>query len=672
MNHSNEIPKTLTERVWHAVLGDPRDPHDPSLMHKMSLAVFLAWVGLGVDGMTSSAYGPEEAFRGLGTHTYLAIFVALATAITVFVISFAYSRLIEHFPHGGGGYVVATQILGKPAGVVSGSALLVDYVFTITVSIASGGDAVFSLLPISWQPYKLIAEYAAVILLVGMNLRGIKESVGIVVPFFLLFLVTHAVLIIGGFVTHIGDVSTVVHQTAQDFRTGVAQVGVWGLFLIFLRGYSMGAGTYTGIEAVSNSVGTLREPKVLTGKRTMALLAFSLAVLAFGLLSLYMLFGVRPEEGRTLNTVLATAFAGQWQIGPFEVGKWFVWATIFSESILLVFAAQTGFIAGPQVMANMAVDLWFPKRFANLSDRFSMQNGVILMGLTAIVALALTRGRIGILVVLYSINVFVTFSLSQAAMAWFWIRSRHDHPTKWRRNLSVHVVGFILCFSILWVMILEKFFHGAWATILVTGALIAACVAIRKHYRTVGKRIAGSTREFREDAEIQTWFDRARTNPLPSFDPLKPTAAILVGGYNQLGIRNLFGILKRFPHTFSNVVFMSVGVIDSEFLKRGHAELVEQRTKENLDKYVDLAARIGLPAKSYVTSGADVVRTASELCLDIGKDLRNVTFFAGELVFGKPKWYEPLLHNQTAYAIQRQLRFSGLPFVILPMVLPEK
>src|SRR2546425_4577506 len=128
------------------LLGGPRDVQDPGVFHKVSLAAFLAWVGLGADGLSSSAYGPEEAFRALGSHTYLAVALAGATALTVFVISYAYSRIIEHFPFGGGGYVVASRLLGPRLGVVSGSALLVDYVLTISVSIAAAADATFSLL----------------------------------------------------------------------------------------------------------------------------------------------------------------------------------------------------------------------------------------------------------------------------------------------------------------------------------------------------------------------------------------------------------------------------------------------------------------------------------------------------------------------------------------------
>lgn len=135
-------------RLRYLLIGPPRDLADRSVYRHLSLVAFLAWVGLGADGLSSSAYGPEEAFRTLGLHTYLALALAALMATTVLVISTAYSRIIEQFPHGGGGYVVATKLLGPRAGVVSGSALLVDYVLTISISIAAAGDAIFSLLPL--------------------------------------------------------------------------------------------------------------------------------------------------------------------------------------------------------------------------------------------------------------------------------------------------------------------------------------------------------------------------------------------------------------------------------------------------------------------------------------------------------------------------------------------
>src|SRR6266581_5945974 len=159
------------------ILGAPRNLGDPKTYHHISLIAFLAWVGLGADGLSSSAYGPEETFRAIGEHHYLAVALAAAMMTTILVISVAYSQIIKRFPFGGGGYVVATKLLGPRWGVISGSALLVDYVLTISISIASGGDQVFSNFPVSWHWLKLPSEVAVIALLTVMNLRGVKESV---------------------------------------------------------------------------------------------------------------------------------------------------------------------------------------------------------------------------------------------------------------------------------------------------------------------------------------------------------------------------------------------------------------------------------------------------------------------------------------------------------------
>src|SRR6188508_3633833 len=178
----------MPSRVLRFLLGPPKDVKDPHAFHKISLVALLAWVGLGADGLSSSAYGPDEAFRALGEHTGLAVFLAIATALTVFIISYGYSRIIEQFPSGGGGYVVASKILGPRVGVVSGAALLVDYVLTITISIASGADQIFSFLPASFLPYKPPFAFAGLAVLWVMNLRGLKESVTAIAPVFALFL----------------------------------------------------------------------------------------------------------------------------------------------------------------------------------------------------------------------------------------------------------------------------------------------------------------------------------------------------------------------------------------------------------------------------------------------------------------------------------------------------
>src|SRR5499433_4140576 len=176
----------MASRLRRFLFGPPRDIQDPNIFRHISLIAFLAWVGLGADGLSSSSYGPEEAFKALGDAHYLAPALALATAFTVFIISYAYSRIIEHFPFGGGGYIVASRLLGPKFGVVSGSALLVDYVLTVSTSIAAGADATFSFLPPDWHKYKLLVEFIVIGALMAMNLRGVKESVTTLMPIFLL------------------------------------------------------------------------------------------------------------------------------------------------------------------------------------------------------------------------------------------------------------------------------------------------------------------------------------------------------------------------------------------------------------------------------------------------------------------------------------------------------
>jgi amino acid transporter len=182
-------------RLWSALIGGRRNVLDPAIHRHLALIAFFAWVGLGSDGLSSSCYGPEEVFRQLGEHRHLALYLVAAMVGTVFLISASYSQIIEQFPSGGGGYLVATRLLGSTAGVISGSALVVDYVLTVAISVAAGCDAIFSFLPAGAMAWKLAAELTVVGWLIVLNLRGVKESVMVLTPIFLVFLLTHALLI---------------------------------------------------------------------------------------------------------------------------------------------------------------------------------------------------------------------------------------------------------------------------------------------------------------------------------------------------------------------------------------------------------------------------------------------------------------------------------------------
>ena len=284
------------------------------------LVAFLAWVGLGSDGLSSSCYGPEEAFLALGHDQYLAVFLAVMTALTVFIISASYSQTIDLFPSGGGGYLVATKLLGPYPGLISGCALVVDYVLTIAISIASGADAIFSFLPTNWLWLKFWLCLVVVVLMVGMNLRGVKESVLSLLPIFLAFVVMHAWLVGYALLVRSPELPTITRDAINQVHTGISTIGVLGLAIIFFRAYSMGAGTYTGIEAVSNGLPILREPRTATGKRTMLYMAVSLAGLAGGILVCYLLFNVAPVHGQTLNAVLFERVANNWKLLGLPVG----------------------------------------------------------------------------------------------------------------------------------------------------------------------------------------------------------------------------------------------------------------------------------------------------------------------------------------------------------------
>ena len=642
-------------RILRTIFGAPKYLKDPQLFHRMALIPVLAWIGLGADGLSSSAYGPEEAFRALGEHGYLAVFLGLATALTVFIISYAYSRIIEHFPNGGGGYIVATHMLGEKAGVVSGAALLVDYVLTITVSIASCVDALFSYVPQSLHQYKVPVACLLTVILIILNIRGVKESIAVMAPIFMVFVLTHLLLLIYGVLAHTDRImplaGTIHHQFGHDLGT----IGFMGVLLLSLRAYSLGGGTYTGIEAVSNGLQIMREPRVQTGKRTMIYMATSLAFTAGILFVCYALIGIKPVEGKTLNAVLADGLFADW---PF--GGVIAFVTIFSEGALLLVAAQTGFVDGPRVMANMAVDSWFPHRFAALSERLTMRNGIVLMGGAAIALLIYTQGSVAALVVMYSINVFVTFSLSQLGMSRFFIQRRKEDP-KWKQHLSVHLIGLALCATILVITTVEKFAEGGWMTLLITSVVIYLCYLIKSHYVKVRKGVA----ELDESLLDFPTSGPVNTSPV---NKNEPTAIQLVSGYNGFGVHTLLSIVTTFPKTYKNIIFVSVAQIDSGSFKGAEEiEALENAVRAGLEKYVELARRLGFAADYRMETATDVVEGAIDLCHNLAEEYPRATVFTGQLTFRLEKFYHRMLHNETAFAIQRRLQWSGITTVILPI-----
>jgi hypothetical protein len=580
--------------------------------------------------------------------------------LTVFLISASYTQIIELFPSGGGGYLVATKLLGEKPGLVSGGALVVDYVFTIAISVASGVDALFSFLPATYAQYKVPAEVAVVVGLTGLNLRGLKESVTVLMPIFVAFVVTHFALILYGILTHVHDFGPLLAATAADTNAAQSELGMLGVMALFLKAYSLGGGTFTGIEAVSNSTGILREPRVETGKKTMAYMAASLAFTAGGILLCYLLNDVSHEPGRTLNASLWSTITNDWVVGGVAIGTAVVVFTLLSEGALLFVAAQTGFVAGPATLAAMAVDQWVPKRFAHLSERLVTQNGILAMGAAAALTLLYTQGSVKILVVMYSINVFLTFTLSQAGMVrhWWDVRRVEAH---WRRRILLASLGTLVTGGILITTSVIKFSHGGWLTLAVTGAFILVCVAVRAHYHRV-RGVLSSLDETLQDLPMP-----ARENA-PELAPDGPTAVVLVESYAGLGIHTLLSVQRMFPRHFKNFVFVSVGLVDSGQFKGTEAmKSLESKVQDGLERYVELAQRMGYYAEYRFTLGTDLIEELEQICHDLQKEFRRSIVFAGQLVFQRENLLTRTLHHETAFSIQRRLQFAGIQVIILPI-----
>jgi hypothetical protein len=468
-------------------------------------------------------------------------------------------------------------------------------------------------------------------------------------------------MILYGVFAHLGELPKVIQASRDMGASDLKLLGFAPLLFIFLRAYSLGGGTYTGIEAVSNGLQILREPKVATGKRTMFLMATSLAFTAGGILVCYLLWHAAPEQGKTMNAVLLDRIFGAWSYGGWEFGEWLVVITLVSEGALLFVAAQAGFIDGPRVLSNMALDSWVPHSFASLSERLVTKNGVVVMGVASALLLVYTGGNVSFLVVLYSINVFLTFSLTEMGMARFWLTEGRRHHNNWLRNLAVHLTGLCLCLLILAVTTYEKFTEGGWLTLVVTTSFILLCFLIKAHYNSVRDQIR------KLDDILCTLPGGASAERLDP-DPKKPVAALLVSGYGGLGIHSLLSIHRMFPGFYKDMLFISIGAVDSGHFK-GAAEMeaLQARTEESLSHYVNTANGLGLRAGYAYGIGADVVDEAELICKAAAEKYSNITFYVGKLIFRNEKGYFRFLHNDTAYAIQRRLQFAGFATVILPI-----
>jgi len=399
----------------------------------------------------------------------------------------------------------------------------------------------------------------------------------------------------------------------------------------------------------------------------MSYMAFSLSFTLIGLMMAYLLFNVQNTEGKTLNAVLFEGMTKDWGV----FGKQFVWLLLLSEACLLFVAAQTGFLDGPRILSNMAVDKWFPQRFGSLSDRLVTENGILLMSFASLCMILISKGSVGFLVVLFSINVFITFVLSQLGMVIHWWGARKTEKG-WFGKLLINGTGFTVCLFILITVIIMKFDEGGWITIIITGIVIVFAIYIRHHYNVIDwllKKLDVYVEN--ADKEMEHAIAKVHFKPEEVIGEGK-TAVILVRGYNGQGIMSLIHTITLFDGTFDKYVFVEIGILNVRTFK-GLEELqaLEKSVSDDLDKYVALAKRHGFKSESIKLLGTNVVEETIKEAFKIQKKYPNCVFFGGQLVFPRETFRTRYLHNHAAFALQKRFYQEGIPFVILPTLLGE-
>jgi amino acid transporter len=472
--------ESLLGSLKRIVLGQPIPSH---LAHHERLGRVTGLAVLSSDALSSVAYATEEILRTLvlaGTGA-----LALATPVggvicaLLLVVAFSYRQTIFAYPGGGGAYVVARENIGPTAGLVAGAALLIDYVMTVAVSIASGVAAVVSALP-AWHLSRPELCLAFLVLIALGNLRGVRESGHIFsVPTY--FFLGMMVLLVA-----VGGVRVLTGTAVPAAVGGVpAETGVAGLttFLV-LRAFANGCTAMTGVEAVSNGVGAFRPPEARNAAATLVVMAFLCVTVFGGVTVLATTYGVRPlhESSAGYETVVSQLARGVF--GGRGVAYYAVQA---GTTLILILAANTAFAGFPRLASIVAGDRYLPRQFRNQGDRLAFSNGILVLASLAGALMLGFGGDTHALIPLYMVGVFVSFTLSQAGMVLRW---RREAGPGWRAHAALNLTGALLTGVVLVVVTVTKFTQGAWLIVVLIPAVVLHFRSVRRHYDAVARQLS--------------------------------------------------------------------------------------------------------------------------------------------------------------------------------------
>ncbi len=436
------------------------------LSKKVGLAVFAS------DNLSSSAYATEEMLHvlvlgGAAAITF-SIPVAFALVGVVALIAYSYRATIHAYPNGGGAYIVAHDNLGKLPGLIAAASLLIDYILTVSVSVAAGLAAIVSFAP-GLYPYRVHLSLAVIAFITLINLRGVRESgVLFAIPTYTFL------LLVGG---------TVVYGLAKHLLVGVEPVTAHVpdavepvTFFFLLRAFAKGSAAVTGIEAISNGIPAFREPSAKNAAATLVVMASLLAGLFMGITLLARALNIaEPQEKRTVIGQIAHAV---WGGGPLFVG------VLGATALILFLAANTSYADFPRLSSVLARDRFWPRQFMNRGDRLAFSNGIIGLGVFASVVVIIFNADVTRLLNLYVMGVFTALTLSQSGMVVHWLRLREEDP-RWRRNAIVNGIGGTATFIVLIIVLSTRFTHGGWMVVVAVPILVVAMNQIHRHYMGV-------------------------------------------------------------------------------------------------------------------------------------------------------------------------------------------
>jgi amino acid transporter len=634
-------PAASSPLAKRLLIGEPlpSDKLEAQLLPKhLALPIFAS------DPLSSVAYAPQELLMILliGGFGFIAYgpWVALAVVVLLTVVVLSYRQLIKAYPSGGGDYEVARKNLGEKAGLVVAAALLVDYVMTVAVSVASGVDNIISALPFL-DPYRVWLAIAAVVILAAMNLRGVRESsTAFAIPTYL-FIGSIAVMLVTALVrTLLGDAPVAESVDLELQSESLAQAA---FVLLILRAFASGCAALTGVEAIANGVPAFRRPKIQNAQRTLMIMGGIAITLFSGLVAVAIITGVRyldcteqvyrdatactTDPQRSLIAQIAAATFGDFTVPFFIVQA--------ATAGVLLLAANTAFNGFPLLGSVLAADKYAPKSLSTRGDRLIFSNGVIALSITAIAILVAFQADLTTLIQLYIIGVFTAFTLGQSGMVRHWIRLLRrgaDGRGAIIRSLSINLIGATMTLSVLVVVTITKFTHGAWIVFVVMPILWFLMLGVNRYYRDVDAEIA---------VDAETTFGASGDH-----------AVVLVGRMQKPTLKALdYAIAAR--HESIEAVHVA---IDDEAADRLDLEWASQNIKVPLRILESPYRDISAPLISYLKSrrakhGAEVI-----------------TVYLPEYIVGH--WWENLLHNHKARRMRHKLMLvHGVVVALVPWLL---